>query len=409
MLPPLDSTWTWDAWAAAQVKSDPWKLPHTRSEVMLCVHRGAVIDIRPWEMEEMLQVPLREIKSMLSEATQPDPFREEMRALYSRLRVEAKWAKMTGALFPGVHAASLDRLTHLRSLTHAQLEGITEVADPEIVAAMLRDQDLRLSDERMVERYFDLLRQAREGTLLFPPPDPDGRLGARQTRVGFQAVSAILSDLGLSWLQSYSPRAEGRRPALEEFVHGHLAADPAFAATLEAAPELAPSDLPSVEKTFAPAPPRASERLRSPALGNRTSKGWDRSTADAVNKELGKGGEEFVLEVERRRLGLEGRADLAARVIWTAQDVGDGAGYDVHSFNADGSSRLIEVKTTNGAADTQFFLTANEIRVSTTRSTEYWLYRVYEFNRKSRAIWVLPGALDAGELRLEPMAYRATR
>jgi hypothetical protein len=43
---------------------------------------------------------------------------------------------------------------------------------------------------------------------------------------------------------------------------------------------------------------------------------------------------------------------------------GDGAGFDIASFDPDGRERFIEVKTTNGAATTPFFLTRNEMAVA---------------------------------------------
>jgi len=46
-------------------------------------------------------------------------------------------------------------------------------------------------------------------------------------------------------------------------------------------------------------------------------------------------------------------------------------GYDVASFNADGSRRLIEVKTTNGGISTSFFVTANEVCVSSAQPGDY--------------------------------------
>ena len=61
---------------------------------------------------------------------------------------------------------------------------------------------------------------------------------------------------------------------------------------------------------------------------------WDRSAADAANKLLGDAGEQYVLEVERRRLTEDGRADLADLVVWTARDDGDGAGFDIASFTS---------------------------------------------------------------------------
>ena len=40
---------------------------------------------------------------------------------------------------------------------------------------------------------------------------------------------------------------------------------------------------------------------------------------------------------------------------------GDSAGYDVRSFNVDGTERHIEVKTTGGPATNAFFISPNEV------------------------------------------------
>jgi len=65
------------------------------------------------------------------------------------------------------------------------------------------------------------------------------------------------------------------------------------------------------------------------------------------NKKLGTSGEEFVLQFERQRLSKAGRKDLVEDVEWTSKMKGDGAGYDIRSFNLDNETELfIEVKTT---------------------------------------------------------------
>ena len=58
--------------------------------------------------------------------------------------------------------------------------------------------------------------------------------------------------------------------------------------------------------------------------------------------------------------------------------VGDGPGYDIKSFNSDGSFRYIEVKTTRGGINTGFFMSSSELTKS--RIIEgYYLYRVYDY------------------------------
>ena len=73
----------------------------------------------------------------------------------------------------------------------------------------------------------------------------------------------------------------------------------------------------------------------------------DFARRDAMNRHLGQLGEEFAVEVEKRRLLFHGRDDLAAKVEWVAETCGDGLGFDVLSFDeGDDSERYIEVKTT---------------------------------------------------------------
>ena len=115
---------------------------------------------------------------------------------------------------------------------------------------------------------------------------------------------------------------------------------------------------------------------------------------DAQNRTLGSNGEEFVFGIEQRRLHDEElRPDLAKRVRWRARDEGDGLGYDILSFEPDGTDRLIEVKTTGGGIYTQFALTGNELACSQRHSTRYQLYRLYNFGPSPR-LYVLSGALD---------------
>ena len=58
---------------------------------------------------------------------------------------------------------------------------------------------------------------------------------------------------------------------------------------------------------------------------------------------------------------------------------GDGAGYDVLSFDSEGKERLLEVKTTNGSARTPFFLTRNECDLANERLDDWCIYRVHPF------------------------------
>ncbi len=88
-----------------------------------------------------------------------------------------------------------------------------------------------------------------------------------------------------------------------------------------------------------------------------------------------------------------------------AQSRGDGLGYDIESFNGDGSPRLIEVKTTGSGKHFPFYVTANEVRVSRDHAPRYHLYRVFDFARAPR-LYQLNGALD-DVCRLEASTFVA--
>jgi hypothetical protein len=121
---------------------------------------------------------------------------------------------------------------------------------------------------------------------------------------------------------------------------------------------------------------------------------------------LGRLGEEFVFELERARLREEGRDDLARKVDWVAQTVGDGLGYDVLSFDeSSGAERLVEVKTTGLGKAFPFYVTATEVRCSEDMPDRFHLYRVFDFASDPR-LYVLPGPLRA-TCRLDPVEYRA--
>ena len=63
--------------------------------------------------------------------------------------------------------------------------------------------------------------------------------------------------------------------------------------------------------------------------------------------------------------GGGGRDDLASRVQWVSQTIGDGLGFDILSFDeADDSRRMLEVKATGLGKFFPFYVIANEVRCS---------------------------------------------
>ena len=86
-----------------------------------------------------------------------------------------------------------------------------------------------------------------------------------------------------------------------------------------------------------------------------------------------------------------GREDLAREVEWTSKERGDGAGFDILSFNHESEKELfIEVKTSNGGKYQPFYISENEVAFSRDYSEQYSLYRVFNFKRSPK-LFMIPG------------------
>lgn len=123
------------------------------------------------------------------------------------------------------------------------------------------------------------------------------------------------------------------------------------------------------------------------------------------NKELGEAGERWVLEFEKARLKEADRSDLADNIRWVSKEDGDGLGYDIQSFDAEGEPIYIEVKTTQHGSNTAFLISRNEIERSREHGPAYHLYRVYNFPEKAR-VFILQGPVS-DHCFLQTESYRA--
>lgn len=215
-----------------------------------------------------------------------------------------------------------------------------------------------------------------------------------------QNISAVLQELGLPWIFGYKPAANFQN-ALFDAIDRHLSGnrDQSYRQAPPAVTHVAES-----QAVFVPMPGAASTVKRTTEL-QRLVRKFDPVERDFRNRQLGRSGEEFVLELERRNLAQADRADLARKVRWVAMEDGDGAGFDILSFDPAGRERLIEVKTTNGAARTPFFLTRTEVEVAEERKDAWHLYRVHQFAQRPRIFTVQPPL--AASLRLDPESWRA--
>jgi hypothetical protein len=214
-----------------------------------------------------------------------------------------------------------------------------------------------------------------------------------------QNISAVLLELGMDWIAGYKP-ALNYQNALIDAVDRYLSL---HGALLEPTPPAFRHE--AVETVFVPPPALDLSAAKTVRLAQLIRK-FDPLERDHRNRALGRAGEEFVLDVERSRLKLAGLARLADNVRWVANEEGDGAGYDILSFDLTGRERQIEVKTTNGVATTPFFLSRNEIETARARMDKWRLYRVHEFAKAPRIFEMSPPLDD--KLVLQPDTWRAS-
>jgi len=269
----------------------------------------------------------------------------------------------------------------------------------------------------IVADYFDMLESDLRGTSYSKSehrkalrPKLSGR---SETSIEFQHqnVSGVLVAQSLPYIEGYMP-THTFPPIFATEVELYLDQRPDFWQQMALVQTLNPTQpklivKPNFEELIE-APP---ERIVLPAS---TSKPWlsrkvrkiDFAERDARNRQLGKLGEQFIFDLERSRLTMAGRDDLAQKVLWASKDIGDGLGFDILSFDeTDESERMLEVKATGLGKFFPFYVTANELRCSADIPDQFQLFRVFDFGRSPR-LYILHGSLS--ELcQLEPVLYKA--
>lgn len=204
-----------------------------------------------------------------------------------------------------------------------------------------------------------------------------------------QNISAVLLGLGQPWIEGYKP-ASNFQTSLVDVVARYLERE---AGWLKAVAVGSGAKALREAKPLWIGPPPTLRNTPPPldlATIDAIARKYDVAERDMRNRQLGRAGEEFIVEHERSSLRSAGRHDLAAGVRWTADEEGDGAGYDIASFEPDGSTRLLEVKTTNGWERTPFHITRNEIAVAEQRRDCWHLIRLWNFAREPRAFAIRP-------------------
>ena len=280
---------------------------------------------------------------------------------------------------------------------HGRREPWTETE----IDAILRDYFEMLRLEQRGENY----NKTEYGTRL------RARIGRSHKATEFKHcnISAILIELGMPYIRGYPPLpnyqaalavAVDAHLQKADGLHGFLVGDDGPDPSSSESAEFSPTGKQvRIEKPPSPAETSTEDWMR------RVVRRHDPARRDARNRRLGTAGEKLVLRHERHRLRAASLDDLAKRVRWIAREEGDGAGFDILSFDCSGRERWLEVKTTTGPSTTPFYLTENEHRVSEENPERYRLVRLYDFRTAPSAYCLQPPLQD--HLRLDPTSYRA--
>ena len=260
-----------------------------------------------------------------------------------------------------------------------------------------------------VRDYFEMLRKESAG-LTYSKSEHNEHLRAQlitrskaSIELKHQNISAVLDQLGLPYIRGYKPRSnlqELLRQTVVAYVRQHETVLVGVMDDLDA-------QTTAGEQKFLGAlvgPPKAGP---SNVLGKRPrlARKFDYAQRDEHNRQLGHSGEAWTVGFETARLIEANRHDLVDQIDWISDRKGDGAGYDILSFEDDQRARFIEVKTTNGGILTPFIVTRNEVEFSEESEDAFCLYRLFEFSRKPQ-LFILRGSLPSN-LDLEALDYRA--
>ena len=214
-----------------------------------------------------------------------------------------------------------------------------------------------------------------------------------------QNISAALIDLDYPYIDGYKPRFNYQNELFQaiskktEEIDLNLTdiIDNNLNKTKKSSKDLTPI-LTEVQ------PPTTINRKINPyekiEFGRKTKKNY--ALIENNNKNLGRRGEELVLEFEKQRV-TKLKLDVS-KVQWISEVKGDDEGYDILSLNDDGSARYIEVKTTTQGIDFHFFISGREVEFSRRNKDNYFIYRVFNLNKSPNFYTQKGYVIDSFEL-----------
>lgn len=334
------------------------------------------------------------------------PFEEEPKKTKSKVQPAAAPASVTAAEREKLRAEREARLARIKSRDRKE----PEPKEPEAPPPVPEEERNRI----LVENYFVMLDAELQGEL-YSKADHRNRIAAEAGMQDEnvidrlqQDVSAVLAEAGMPFVDAFPP-ITAPSASIESAVHVFIEENPELVEALWLDPEEASSKVP-VELDD----PKVRWKKTPPPTGFKPRKleAWqpagvmdlDFRLREHRSTQLAAAGERFVLAFERARLRELGLKEKSAEVMWQSQTFGESFGYDIRSFNEDGSDRYICVKTTNFGPYFPYTLLAREMEKAKADASNFYLYRVFQFTRGANLF--IMSAEEMLQRYNEPVAFR---
>ena len=269
-----------------------------------------------------------------------------------------------------------------------------------------------LEVQAAVEAYFEMLR-LEAGQQRYNKSEFNAGLRQRlqgrskaSVELKHQNISAVLLGVGLPFIPGYKPRGNAQLLLRQEVQRFILDNTDLLKSVVDSLEEVkSPQEKKFKAVLVEPPPVKAVLKLdATPRI--RLPRKVDFASRDETNRKLGRAGEQWAIQFEQHRLIEAGQAELFSKLEWVSDKLGDGAGFDILSYDEPSQPRYIEVKTTNGSHASAFIISRNEVEFSKEAGEAFFLYRLFRF-RDSPALYMLRGDVSA-QLHLEPIDYRAS-
>ena len=151
--------------------------------------------------------------------------------------------------------------------------------------------------------------------------------------------------------------------------------------------------------------PRKGKLKKQKTNTNSSNKSQRRSQE---SRKVGLSGEDHVYEYEYNRLTKSGHSDLADKIRKHCE-LGETPGWDITSFNEDGTEKFIEVKSTKGKTINDFDFTPNEWRAASEERNKYYVYLVIRALSNDRKIIEVINnpykKVEDGQIKIETSQY----